>query len=131
MHKLAAYDPGEIVSSYHRGESVPAIVARHGTSREQIYQIIRYTRLHGRPPVIHRPGRRPRPPPWDADFLVPVYRRIVQLVSRALSRHIATGTGRVIPCTMIYRILCENGSLRLRNDDRHDRHGSTLSGPMP
>jgi len=37
MHKLAADDPGEIVSSIYRGEAVPAIVARYGISRERVY----------------------------------------------------------------------------------------------
>ncbi|NLX48622.1 MAG: hypothetical protein GXY82_01860, partial [Methanospirillum sp.] len=109
MQKLGADDPGEIVSSFRRGEDVSSIAARYHISRERVYQILRYTRIHGCPPVLQRSGRRPRPPPWDTVFLVLVYRRISQLGPCALSRHIVTGTGRVIPHTMVYRILRERG----------------------
>jgi len=109
MQKLGADDPGEIVSSYHRGEDVSSIAARYHISRERVYQILRYTRIHGCPPVLQRPGRLPRPPPWDAVFVIPVYRRIAQIGPRALLRHIVTETGRVIPQTMLYRILRERG----------------------
>jgi len=109
MQKLAADEPGEIVSSYHRGEDVPSIAARYHVSSERVFQILRYTGTHGRPLVLQRPWRQPRPPPWDTVFLVLVSSRISQLGPRALSRHIVTGTGRVIPHTMVYRILRERG----------------------
>ena len=62
MQKLATDDPGEIVSSYHRGESVSSIAARNHIGRERVYQIPRFTSISG-------PG---------------VYRRIHQLGPRAL-----------------------------------------------
>ena len=109
MQKLAADDPGDIVSAYHRGDGVPDIAARYGISRERVYHILGYARIHGCPLVLQRPGQRPQPPPWDVVFLALVYRWLSQLEPRALSRYIATETGCVIPHTMIFRILRERG----------------------
>lgn len=109
MQKLAADDPAAIVTAYHRCDGVPVIAARHRFSRERVYQILRYARVHGHPPVLQRPGRRAHPPPWDAVFLVLIYRRLYQLGPVTLSRRIATETDRVIPHTMIYRLLRERG----------------------
>jgi hypothetical protein len=131
MQKLTAEDPAALVSAYHREEGVPGIAAGYRINREQVYQILRFTRKHGTLPFLQRPGRRPQPPPWDAVLVVLLYRRTSKLGPRDPSRHIATGTGRVIPHTMIYRILCERGLIMAQKRLPPRPKGSAWSGSMP
>ena len=82
MRTLAADNPGEI-SLLSRSEGVSSLAARYpGQPRSDLYQALRHTRIHGRPPA-------------------PVSRRIPQAGPRALSRYLAIGMGRMILQTTV------------------------------